>query len=241
MNINRTSGKRVSASQRDAVTAQNNQATICKPWKLAAVAFGLLLSVQGLTQAQYKFTTIDVPGATATEANGNSTNAIAGDFNDAKGIDHGFVFKNGVFTTINVPGAVNTSINGINASGRLAGTWDDGNISHAFFEDKGFFTTLDPPGSIESQGGFINAQGKVVGGYEDANQKFHCFIWSNGIFTTFNVPGDNSLRRTVAFGINDVGTAVGTYAATGDLPPVATASCGAAVAPSRLLTFPTRF
>ena len=153
MNINRTSGKPVSASQRDFVTAQSNQAAIRKPWKsLAAVAFGLFLSVPGLTQAQYTFTTIDVPNATATAANGNSTHEIAGDFFDAKEIDHGFVLNNGVFTTINVPGAVNTSINGINASGRLAGTWDDGNISHAFFEDKGFFTTLDPPnppGSIE--------------------------------------------------------------------------------------------
>jgi len=39
---------------------------------LAAVAFGLFLSVPGLTQAQYTFTTIDVPKATATLANGNS-------------------------------------------------------------------------------------------------------------------------------------------------------------------------
>jgi hypothetical protein len=86
MDINRTSGKRVSASQRDFVTAQSNQATIRKPWKsLAAVAFGLLLSVPGLTQAQYRFSTIDVPGATATAANGNSTNEIAGQFNDAGG------------------------------------------------------------------------------------------------------------------------------------------------------------
>lgn len=65
--------KRVSASQRDFVTAQGNQATIHKPWKsLAAVAFGLLLSVPGLAQAQYSFFPIDVDGATRTAANGNS-------------------------------------------------------------------------------------------------------------------------------------------------------------------------
>ena len=59
--------KRVSASQRDFVTAQGNQAAIRKPWKsLAAVAFGLLPSVPGLAQAQYSFFTIDVPGATRT-------------------------------------------------------------------------------------------------------------------------------------------------------------------------------
>ena len=92
MDIKRTSGKRVSASQRDSFTAQSNQATIPKPWKsLAAVAFGLFLSVPGLTQAQYTFTTIDVPGSTRTAANGNSTHEIVGEFNDVVGNTHGFL------------------------------------------------------------------------------------------------------------------------------------------------------
>jgi hypothetical protein len=103
MNIKPTSGKRVSASQRDSFIAQSNQATIRKPLKsLATVAFGLFLSVPGLTQAQYIFTTFDVPNATATAANGNSTNAIAGQFDDANGNTHGFVLNKGVFTQIDV-------------------------------------------------------------------------------------------------------------------------------------------
>jgi hypothetical protein len=60
----------------------------------------------GLTQAQYTFTTIDVPGSTRTAANGNSTHEIAGEFDDADGNTHGFVLNKGVFTTINAPGAV---------------------------------------------------------------------------------------------------------------------------------------
>jgi probable HAF family extracellular repeat protein len=217
MDINRTSGKRVSASQRDFVTAQSNQATIPKPWKsLAAVAFGLLLSVPGLTQAQYRFSTIDVPGATATAANGNSTHEIAGQFDDADGNTHGFVLNKDVFTTINVPGAVNTAINGINAPGKLAGTWDDGTTPHAFFDNNGYFTTLYPPGSIRSQGGFINSQGQVVGTYRDATQKRHGFIWRNGAFTTFNVPGDDPVLGTVALGINDIGEVVGDYVTASD-------------------------
>src|SRR5206468_5258474 len=138
MDISRTSAKRVSASQRGFVTAQSNQATIRKPWKsLAAVAFGLLLSVPGLTQAQYRFSTIDVPAASRTAANGNSTHEIVGDFDDADGNTHGFVLNKGVFTTIDLPSAVATFINGINAPERLAGTYiDDGGTSHAFFEDR---------------------------------------------------------------------------------------------------------
>jgi uncharacterized membrane protein len=206
MDINRTSA------------AQSNQATIRKPWKsLAAVAFGLLLSVPGLTQAQYRFSTIDVPGASRTAANGNSTHEIAGDFDDADGNTHGFVLNKGVFTTIDVPSAVATFINGINAPERLAGTYiDDGGTSHAFFENKGYFTTLYPPDSIRSQGGFINAQGQVDGTYRTADQKRHGFIWRNGAFTTFNVPGDHPLFGTVALGINDIGEVVGDYVAEKD-------------------------
>src|ERR1700746_3467429 len=78
-------------------TAQSNQATVPKRWKsLAAVGFGLLLSIPGLAQAQYTFYPIDVPGATRTAANGNSTNKIVGEFDDEKGT-HGFVLNEGVF------------------------------------------------------------------------------------------------------------------------------------------------
>jgi hypothetical protein len=85
MDIERTSGKGVSASQRDFVSAQNNHATSRELWKsLAAVAFGLFLSAPGLARAQYQFTKIDVKigaqDATSTEPNGNSTNAIVGQF-----------------------------------------------------------------------------------------------------------------------------------------------------------------
>ena len=50
-----------------------------KLWKaIAAVVFGLLLSVPGLAQAQYSYTTIDVPESIGTSLNGNSTNKIVG-------------------------------------------------------------------------------------------------------------------------------------------------------------------
>jgi probable HAF family extracellular repeat protein len=212
MNINRTSGKRVGANQRNVVTAQNNQATIRKPWKsLVAVAFGLLLSVPGLTQAQYSFTTIDVPNSTATAVNGNSPNAIAGQFDDSDGNTHGFVLNNGSFATIDVPGAGLTIINGINAPGQLVGTYVAGGMVHSFFDNNGSFITLDPPGAARTQGGSINAKGQVVGTYRDRTQARHGFFWRNGTFTTFNVPGNDPVLGTVAMGINDVGAVVGNY------------------------------
>jgi uncharacterized membrane protein len=227
----KTSGKRVSVSQRGFVTTQSNQATVRKPWKsLAAVAFGLLLSAPGLMQAQYIFTTIDVPNTpgqtvTATAANGNSTNKIVGQFFVNQGPPHGFVLNNddGVFTTIDAPlGANGTGINGVNEFDQLAGTYlDSAKVFHAFFENinGSNFTTIDPPNSIQTASGFLNAQGpQVVGTYRTRNPHNqivtrHGFIWLNGTFTTFNVPGDDPGFGTRAFGINDQGEVVGDYKA----------------------------
>jgi uncharacterized membrane protein len=229
MDITRTSEKRISAGQREVVTAGGNQAPVRKLLKnLATVVFGMLLSVSGSVQAQYLFTTIDVPDATATRANGNSTHEIAGEFDDAARTAHGFVLNKGVFTRIDVPGAkatpvgpdtsLLTAINGINAPGQLVGTYGDGTTVHSFFWSKGNFTTLDPdPDKIRSQGGFLNAQGQVVGTYRDKGQKRHGFIWREGIFTTFNVPDDHPVFGTVAMGINDIGEIVGNFVdVTGD-------------------------
>src|SRR5262245_36056510 len=92
---------------------------------LVAVVLGLLLGVPGVAQAQFSFTTIDVPGATSTAVNGNCANAVAGEFDDADGNTHGFVLSNGVLTQVDVPGAVLTTVNGINAKGELAGIYVD--------------------------------------------------------------------------------------------------------------------
>jgi uncharacterized membrane protein len=221
--------QRVRDSQRGFVTAQSNQATTRKPWKsLAAVAFGLLLSVPGLTQpqlaqAQYSFSTIDVTihgqRATRTAANGNSTNKIVGEFDDKDGT-HGFVLDNGVFTQINAPDAAATVVSGVNALGQLAGfkvAASDGTF-HGFFKGNGdFFMPIDPPGSVRTFAFFINAQDQVVGTFRTADQKRHGFIWNEHAklpfdFTIFNVPGDDfSVLGTSAVGINDIGEVVGTY------------------------------
>jgi uncharacterized membrane protein len=185
--------------------------------KLAALTVGLFLAgVPGLARAEasFTFTTIDVPGSTGTDANGNSTHAIAGDFTDTGGITHGFVLSRSRFTTIDVPGAAVSSVNGINAIGQLAGTYQDTVRFHAFFSGNGSsFTTLDPPGSIRSQGGFINARGEAVGTYRSSDNKRHGFTWRNGVYTNLliNVPGDDPVLGTVALGINDRGQVVGDY------------------------------
>jgi len=52
---------------------------------LAGIALGLLAQagVPATARAQYAFTTLDVPGAEATYADGNSVGRIVGEFDDA--------------------------------------------------------------------------------------------------------------------------------------------------------------
>jgi uncharacterized membrane protein len=190
----------------------------------ATVALGLVLAVPGLANADVKFnfTTIDYPGSSRTAANGNSPNAIVGEFDDVGGATHGFVLRGGKFTQIDVPNATLTAVNGINASGQLSGTYTDASGHfHAYFSSTGSlpFSTLDPPLDppvVRSQGGFINAQSQVVGTYRTVDQKRHGFIWREGTFTTLNVPNDHPVFGTVALGINDQEQVVGDYVDAND-------------------------
>src|SRR5437870_3899138 len=111
------------------------------PKTLVALALGLLLGVPGPAKAQYKITTIDVPGATATAVNGNSPNAIVGQFDDEFGMTHGFVLTKDDLVQIDVPGSVFTTVNGVNANGQLAGIYvDDKDFKfHGFIWNKGVF------------------------------------------------------------------------------------------------------
>src|SRR5207248_10020074 len=97
---------------------------------LAAVALGLLLGIPGQASAQYRFTTIDVPDSTLTNANGNSPHEVVGSFDDADGHTHGFVLTRDGFTQVDVPGAWCTTVNGINAAGEVAGAYEDDAGSH---------------------------------------------------------------------------------------------------------------
>ena len=80
------------------------------------------------------YTTLDVPGALLTVAEGiNDPGQIGGLYVDADGNQHGFVLSNGVYTTIDVPGSVLTGVFSINAQGQIVGSYDDaGGVSHGF-------------------------------------------------------------------------------------------------------------
>ena len=92
--------------------------------RIIIVLFGTVLNTRasGALVPSYSFTTINVPGATNTQANGiNNRGEIVGSFTDATGT-HGFIYSAGTFTTINVPGATGgTEAYGINDNGHVVG------------------------------------------------------------------------------------------------------------------------
>ena len=135
----------------------------------SATGTGTDLGQMSLTQASAQvldFTTIDVPGASATLPRDiNPEGDIVG-FYVAGGVTHGFLFVEGSFTTIDVPGATSTQPFGINPQGDIVGQYSAGGITHGFLRDStGSFTPLDFPGSSSTAAQGINSQGDIVGTY----------------------------------------------------------------------------
>src|SRR5713101_5123605 len=80
------------------------------------VLAGLAMAAPRPATAQYAFTIIDVPGAASTDVLGFAGNTMVGDFNDAQGNTHGWLFSaiSGQFQQFDVPGAWFTVVSAIN-------------------------------------------------------------------------------------------------------------------------------
>jgi probable HAF family extracellular repeat protein len=181
---------------------------------LASFAAGVLVSsvAPGRVAAQtYTYTTIEVPGARLTTANGiNDRGQIVGDFTVGASAAHGFLRSNGVFTTIDVPGADTTRAQGINNLGQIVGTYTVGPRRLAFLLDRGRFIGLTPSGATEGWTYGINDYGQVVGGYTMASGS-HNFLWTHGRFVDLDVPGAQPLSSSLRLGINRAGQVVGAF------------------------------
>jgi uncharacterized membrane protein len=141
-------------------------------------AFVLALAAIPSGASAFTFTTIDVPGATLTNAIGiNAHGQIVGGFADAGGAFHGFLLDGGTFTTIDVPGATFTAAFGINNRGQISGFYVDvSGTEHGFLLDKGIFATIDVPGAMSTSALAMNARGQIVGIFADAGGTVHGFV-----------------------------------------------------------------
>lgn len=80
-----------------------------------------------------QFTTIDVPGAEFTSANGmNSEGIIVGPY-EVGGVRHAYLWHDGEFTFIDLHGATMTHAAGINSRGDVVGFYIANGVSHGYF------------------------------------------------------------------------------------------------------------
>jgi probable HAF family extracellular repeat protein len=163
--------------------------------------------------SQYTFSQIDLPGAEGTIAQGiNEPGDIVG---IAFGVDaSGWILSGGSFTTYQLGEPGSTEINGINNRGLAVGDYFgvDGKL-HGFTLFQGVASDADFPGAAFTLPVQPNDRGLVSGAYTNDptfESGFHGYVWSAGVFTSFDRPGPG-VTDTFAFGNNNRGEIVGIY------------------------------
>jgi probable HAF family extracellular repeat protein len=182
----------------------------------------------------YKFTSLEYPGASRTDAAGvNNAGQIVGSWTDASGAAHGFLLSDGVFQSFDVPGALGTHPHDINDSGTIVGSYTrmpTGNQvcceSYGFIRtpDGQYFTVDHPTTNSEIPVTWlfgINNVGQMVGGYNEFDQAvpntsshgIHSFLLEGETFTPIDFPFAARVHIPVTFAsdINDAGDIVGGY------------------------------
>jgi hypothetical protein len=178
------------------------------------VTRGFVLNKKGI------FTSLDVPGSTATTPNLiDPQGTIVGSYLDASNISHGFILQRGNFTTVDFPGAAGTVLTGISPTGEMSGftcvsaSCLDGTF-HSFVVSRngdftnGDFTSFDPPGATSSNTAAVSPSGEVFGDYTDTGGVGHGYVLNHGTFTTIDFPGSTF---TFVGGGNFEGDSVGEY------------------------------
>ena len=139
------------------------------------------------------WTTLDYPGAPATEARGISGSSIVGVFGDGYEFDNGFLYNGTTWTELN-NGFI--TANGISGNKVVGGY----GIGHGFIYDGTTWATLDYPWATATEAYGINGS-RVVGRYKDC-ESLHCvhgFLYDGTTWTTLDYPGASN---TYANGIS---------------------------------------
>ncbi len=98
---------------------------------------------------------------------------MAGFYNDAAGVTHGFLRYHGQFETLSVPGASATQALGVNDGDEVVGVYTVGSGSSAMMHGftwqpgQGFRTVDDPHGVGTTTVNGVNDHGQLVGFYVD--------------------------------------------------------------------------
>jgi hypothetical protein len=154
------------------------------------------------------------PGTVTTPFAVNNAGTVAGDYVDARGVQHGMILAGKKLTTINdidkdcvtsggfTSGAI--AFYGMNSAGAAAGwcTSTKTGLYEGFVYAGGKFTGVNFPKAKGNQAIGINDKGAVVGLYLDSGNVQHGFLTVGTKYTSIDVKGDTS---TEAWGINNSG------------------------------------
>lgn len=153
--------------------------TSIRGWAASAAVISMLALAVAPARADersFVFSSIDVPGATFTQAFGiNAGGEVVGFYIDATGKQHGFLRSGETFTSIDFPGAAATDARGISPGGDIVGTYrqagePDVNFHSYLLTRQGEFISVDFPGHISTAAQRILADGTILGCYHDTDQ-----------------------------------------------------------------------
>ena len=181
----------------------------------------------GFLLSKGQYSTIDFPGAAATEAlaiNNWPLPAIAGDYTDTAGKVHGFVCLAGVCLPVNATFAANLSVTGINDLGGMVGIYDQGGPlgTAQTFGFQGFAGLLAPlnypntsmsPNTTSTLFHGLNNKGEIAGTAQIQFSnvlRVDAFLEGGGNFQPLEAGLDQFLADQ-ALGINDAGIMVGSF------------------------------
>jgi len=171
----------------------------------------------------YEFQVFDVPvewGDNTTAYGNNNSGKMVGNYVTKNREVHGFIFADGQFTDVFLPEAgkdYSGGLTDINDGSVSIGGFiypkniDQNQVTHSFQRSATGIITILPdaaPGALLTEALGVNNSGTIVGFYHDENSSRHGFIFSNGIYTTYDKPG---AARTLLMGINNQGKIVGFY------------------------------
>jgi len=115
------------------------------------------------------------------------------------------------YAPLSYPGAPVTNVSGINNSNVIVGSYYDSQyFVHGFIYRAGNYTAVNFPGATMTEVLGINDYSDIVGTYQmPGTLNFHGFLRHKGVFTRINDP--SAKIGTMAYGINNAGTIVGTF------------------------------
>jgi hypothetical protein len=176
--------------------------TVWCTWILAILGCAVLLEMTSrASDGPFSFSSVDVPGATLTQASGiNAGGDIVGAYVDAKG-RHGFVLSGGAFTSIDFPTSdptnpvIGTDARGIGPGGDIVGTYrlktEPTTVpAHGYLLTRGgAFYRIDHPNHINTIAQRILPNGDILGCYHDTDtmDTMHGMTTSRGDVSAFDM------------------------------------------------------